>query len=917
MTIRELSDGLYSALRCARAILPACILALVLALPGLPAAGQAGPPPAPGDAAQPSDNADPPARVGRLSYISGTVSFHTLDQDQWEPAVVNYPVTDGLSFWTEPGARASLQLGHGVVRLDGSTEVDIQQFDDQVILVNVPQGSVNFRLRRLDPGETYQINTPSGTVALTSPGRFHVDAGGNGAPGNVTVFDGTAELIGQTTGMTITSGQSLGLAGNGPPPPPQRAVPQEIDSWSDQQEEQVAQAPEYVSADMPGVDDLGGQGNWDRTPDYGAVWYPPVQVGWAPYRYGHWGFVPPWGWTWIDDAPWGFAPFHYGRWAEIRGRWGWIPGERRERPVYAPALVAFVGGGGLAVSIGVGPVVGWVPLGPREVYVPPYGGSINYIRNVNVTNVTNVNNITINNINTYNSGGNAARFVNASATTVVRPEAMSSSTHIATAAVKVPPNALSTATVNSQPQVKPTLATVGAGPTVVQALGGNTGAGQQHARPPAPGPQVQAKPVPAALIKPLTTTPSATGGPTAPGPKISTPTAGAGTGTNTNANTGNRGTGVPGPNNRFAPAAGAGTGTNPNTNTGNQGAGAPAPNNRFAPAAGAGTGTNPNTNKGSQGTSAPGPNNRFSPAAGAGTGTNTNTNTGNQGTAAPGPNGRFTPSAGPGTGTNPNANPNAATGAAPGNRGSGAPGPNNRFSPAAGAGTGTNTNTNPNTGNQGTGAPGPNNRFTPSAGPGTGTNPNASPNAGTGASAGPGNKAAGTPGPNNRFTPSAGPGTGTNPNANPNAGPGAGPGPGNRGAAAPGPNNRFTPPAGAGTGTNPNANPNAGAGPGPGNRGAAAPGPNNRFTPATGPGAGTNPNNNLNKGGNAPGGPAPGPRPVTPATGAGGGQPQGGAQPNVNRGQVNAPKPPPPPPPQQGGNKNANPKCDPKVEKCP
>src|SRR5258708_6491596 len=127
MTIRELSDGLHSALRCGRAFLPACILALVLARPGLPAAGQAGPPPAPGDAAQPSDNADPPARVGRLSYISGTVSFHTLDQDQWEPAVVNYPVTEGLSFWTEPGARASLQLGHGVARLATSTQIDTQQ----------------------------------------------------------------------------------------------------------------------------------------------------------------------------------------------------------------------------------------------------------------------------------------------------------------------------------------------------------------------------------------------------------------------------------------------------------------------------------------------------------------------------------------------------------------------------------------------------------------------------------------------------------------------------------------------------------------------------------------------------------------------------------------------------------------------
>ncbi len=53
----------------------------------------------------------------------------------------------------------------------------------------------------------------------------------------------------------------------------------------------------------------------------------------------------PWGWTWVDDAPWGFAPYHYGRWASFGGRWGWIPGPYGVTPVYAPALVAWIGGG--------------------------------------------------------------------------------------------------------------------------------------------------------------------------------------------------------------------------------------------------------------------------------------------------------------------------------------------------------------------------------------------------------------------------------------------------------------------------------------------------------------------------------------------------------------------------------------------
>src|ERR1700756_4447342 len=105
-----------------------------------------------------------------------------------------------------------------------------------------------------------------------------------------------------------------------------------------------AQVAETITA-MPGGADLASAGSWSDAPEYGQVWYPPVDPGWVPYRQGHWAYVAPWGWTWIDNAPWGFAPFHYGRWVELGGRWAWTPGTVvvHERPVYAPALVAFNG----------------------------------------------------------------------------------------------------------------------------------------------------------------------------------------------------------------------------------------------------------------------------------------------------------------------------------------------------------------------------------------------------------------------------------------------------------------------------------------------------------------------------------------------------------------------------------------------
>jgi hypothetical protein len=90
----------------------------------------------------------------------------------------------------------------------------------------------------------------------------------------------------------------------------------------------------------------------------------------------------------VDDAPWGFAPFHYGRWVSWGGRWCWAPGPYVHRPVYAPALVGWVGGGSVSVGISIGgrpapPRYGWYPLAPREVYMPAYRHSPRYVNRIN------------------------------------------------------------------------------------------------------------------------------------------------------------------------------------------------------------------------------------------------------------------------------------------------------------------------------------------------------------------------------------------------------------------------------------------------------------------------------------------------------------------------------------------------------
>jgi hypothetical protein len=338
--------------------------------------------------------ADPPGRVGRLAFVAGTVSFHDDEENGWTKAVVNTPLTSGDALWTEPNSRSEVSLAGTRIRMDGSTELDMSQIDDRQVRLQLAQGRVDVKTTtQMDATQPYEIVTPRGTIKLQQQGDYYVEAGSQQDPTRLGVRAGAAQiqgLNGQTlavrpgeVGEVYGDGSSMQLKTVRAAPPAPAA------SWAARDKQVVYdQQPQYLPTGMTGYEDLNAYGNWVNDGSYGQVWVPrSTPAGWAPYRTGHWSYVKPWGWTWIDEQPWGFAPYHYGRWANSNNRWVWVPPQREERPVYAPALVAFVGGLELAAQLGnqgrnAGPV-GWFPLGPREAYVPPYSTNRDYYQRIN------------------------------------------------------------------------------------------------------------------------------------------------------------------------------------------------------------------------------------------------------------------------------------------------------------------------------------------------------------------------------------------------------------------------------------------------------------------------------------------------------------------------------------------------------
>jgi hypothetical protein len=466
------------------------------------AAAQPAPPPGtPAPDAQ--SGGDPPGRVGRLALVTGTVSFHTAADTDWSPATLNFPVSSGNAFWTQPDAEADLELGGTRIDMAASTEVDLNTLDDTGTNATLPQGEAYVHVLALQPNETVTLQTPRGTVTIAAPGQYDVIAGDTSNPTEVTVITGAAQIAGTGFTLSVNPNQAATVTGTDTfqgsvAPATQDAFVAAMVARDQPPAAPAGSAPPPPAiAQMPGGTDLAATGTWATAPTYGQVWYPPVAAGWAPYRDGHWAYVAPWGWTWVDAAPWGFAPFHYGRWANINNRWGWIPGVQAGvavRPVYAPALVTFFGVGAVGVSVAIGGSVGWCPLGPNEVYHPWYHASPQYVRNVNVRNVTNVTNITTINNTTINNYSNARYATVVPATTLAESRPVAAVAHPAT------PQQLAAARPVATEPVRPTAATAGVTPGVAKQL---------HIAPALGTPAPRAAPGPA--VRPIT--PAAAGRP--------------------------------------------------------------------------------------------------------------------------------------------------------------------------------------------------------------------------------------------------------------------------------------------------------------------------------------------------------------------------------------------------------------------
>lgn len=250
-----------------------------------------------GSKAEASDIQPYAARVDRVDGSVGIARVQDQDKEEdWAEATLNTPVTVGDRIYARDGSRASIALtGRNFVRLEPGTSVDVLSLEDHRTQLALRSGVALFDVGALESDDFYEVATPCGAVDFTQPGLYQIGMDGENAI--VSVLSGLAQVVGQDGSGYITKGQVLTLAGTAAAeavaaklapdlagqivdgyyrdryPSTYDGRYHDYDAYLSDPDYydpyQSSASYQYLSADIPGINDLDTYGDWVDTSDNG------------------------------------------------------------------------------------------------------------------------------------------------------------------------------------------------------------------------------------------------------------------------------------------------------------------------------------------------------------------------------------------------------------------------------------------------------------------------------------------------------------------------------------------------------------------------------------------------------------------------------------------------------------------------
>src|SRR5262249_15019102 len=133
--------------------------------------------------------------------------------DDWVDAVPNRPMTTGDKLWADSNSRAELHLGAASLRISSTTGVSFLNLTDDTTQVQITEGTLRVRVKRLEENEVFEIDTPNLAFSILRPGTYKINVNQGGDVTLIQVRDGQGEVTGGGSAYNVRSGDTGTFSG--------------------------------------------------------------------------------------------------------------------------------------------------------------------------------------------------------------------------------------------------------------------------------------------------------------------------------------------------------------------------------------------------------------------------------------------------------------------------------------------------------------------------------------------------------------------------------------------------------------------------------------------------------------------------------------------------------------------------------
>ncbi|MFM9924287.1 hypothetical protein VLK31_14940 [Variovorax sp. H27-G14] len=135
--------------------------------------------------------------IARLNVQQGTVSVSPAGQDRWYAARPQSELAAGDRLRTDRNARAEVYIGSAALRLDGQTQVEFSELDDDTVHLTANRGDVQLSVREALAGQRLTVDTGNASVVIGAPGDYRIASDPAAGTTWVAVASGQLALYGQ------------------------------------------------------------------------------------------------------------------------------------------------------------------------------------------------------------------------------------------------------------------------------------------------------------------------------------------------------------------------------------------------------------------------------------------------------------------------------------------------------------------------------------------------------------------------------------------------------------------------------------------------------------------------------------------------------------------------------------------------